>query len=231
MTVLVVLPGLDGTATLHSGFADAVGIAFERVTVIAYPHNQLLGYTELEALIRAQLPTTTPFVLLGESFSGPLAIAISAKPPANLIGLVLSTTFADSPTPVLAPLSPFTRFAPVRLLPSPVLSWWLLGRWATPQLEAALRHALHAVEPAVLRFRAAMALQARALVNCHSISVPALYLRATHDRLLSRRAGIKVVSAIQNCVVADIAGPHLLLQAAPEACARAVSDFAIRLGC
>lgn len=29
---------------------------------------------------------------------------------------------------------------------------------------------------------------------------------------------------------ADIAGPHLLLQAVPQACARAVSEFATRLG-
>src|SRR5688572_3895642 len=103
MTALVVLPGLDGTATLHTKFVASVGPAFDSVTVIPYPPNEALGYVALEALVRAQLPTATPFVLLGESFSGPVALSIAADPPPNLVGLVLSTTFAKSPVPLLSP--------------------------------------------------------------------------------------------------------------------------------
>ena len=231
MTLFVVLPGLDGTATLHGAFADAVSAASGRVTVISYPPDQLLDYAELEALIRARLPTTERFVLLGESFSGPIALSIAARPPPNLVGVVLSTTFAESPNALFSPFSSLTRFAPVRSLPLSLLSWWLLGRWATPQLEAELQSALTAVTPAVLRLRAATALRASALPHCRLISVPALYLQASHDRLLPRRAGGQIVSAIPHCATASIAGPHLLLQAAPQACARAVSDFAARLGC
>ncbi|WP_454831596.1 alpha/beta fold hydrolase [Pseudoxanthomonas wuyuanensis] len=231
MTALVVLPGLDGTATLHSAFADAVGTAFDSVAVISYPPDQPLDYTVLEGLVRAALPSVAPFVLLGESFSGPIALSIAANPPSNLVGVVLSTTFIESPAPLFSPFASFTRLAPVRVLPLPLLSWWLLGRWATPQLEAALQSALLTVTPAVLRFRAATALRARALASCRSVSVPVLYLRATNDRLLSRRAGRQIALAIPHCTTADIAGPHLLLQAVPQACACAVSEFATRLGC
>lgn len=231
MTALVVLPGLDGTATMHSPFADAVGAAFDSVAVISYPPDQALDYAALETLVRADLPSGAPFVLLGESFSGPIALSIAANPPRNLIGLVLSTTFAESPAPLFSPFASFTRLAPVRALPLSLLSWWLLGRWTTPQLEAALRGALLTVTPAVLRFRAATALRAKALVNCRAISVPVLYLRATNDRLLSQRAARQIASAIPHCTTVDITGPHLLLQAAPQACARAVSEFASRLGC
>ena len=231
MTVLLVLPGLDGTATLHAAFIDAVRAAFDRVTVISYPPDQLLDYTELEVLVRTKLPTAERFVLLGESFSGPIALSIAACPPSNLAGVVLSTTFAESPNAQLSPFSSLTRFAPVRSLPLPLLSWVLLGRWATPQLEAELQSALQAVRPAVLRLRAGSALRANALTHCRSISVPTLYLQATHDRLLPRRAGNKIVSAISHCAAANIAGPHLLLQAVPQACASEVSHFAARLGC
>ena len=231
MTALVVLPGLDGTATLHSAFADAVGTAFDFVAVISYPPDQSLDYAALEALARATLPSGVPFVLLGESFSGPIALSIAANPPPNLVGVVLSTSFIDSPTPMFSPLASLTRLAPIRALPLSLLSWWLLGRWATPQLEAALQGALLTVKPDVLRFRAATALRAKATFNCLAISVPVLYLRATNDRLLSRRAGRQVASAIPHCTTTDIAGPHLLLQAVPQACAHAVSAFASQLGC
>lgn len=228
MTSLVVLPGLDGTATLHSAFADAVAPAFDSVAVIAYPPDQALDYAALEALVRPALPTP-PFVLLGESFSGPIALAIAANPPCNLVGLVLSTTFVASPAPLFAPLASLTRVAPVRSLPLPLLSWWLLGRWATPKLETSLQNALLAVSPAVLRFRATIALRARASAGCGSIAVPVLNLRGSGDRLLSRGSGRRIVAAIPHCTTADIAGPHLLLQAAPQACARAVGEFAARL--
>lgn len=230
MTALVVLPGLDGTATLHSAFVSEVRAAFDSVSVVPYPPNQPLGYVALEALVRTALPSV-PFVLLGESFSGPIALSIAANPPSNLVGLVLSTTFATSPNPLFSTLTPLMRLAPVRALPLPLLSWWLLGRWATPQLEAALQSALLQVAPTVLRSRAAAALRANVLGQCSAISVPVLNLRATSDRLLSRRASQQLVAALPRCEGVDIAGPHLLLQAAPQACARAVGKFKSQLEC
>jgi pimeloyl-[acyl-carrier protein] methyl ester esterase len=229
MTLLVVLPGLDGTAILHAAFSEAVRTAFDSVLIISYPSDQILDYPALERLARTRLPATTPFVLLGESFSGPIALSIAAKPPSNLLGVVLSTTFAESAVPLFAPFASFTHFAPVRSLPLFLLSWWLLGRWATPQLESALQNAVLTITPEVLRSRAAIALQADVLASCRSISLPVLYLRATDDRLLSRHAGRQISEAITNCTLIDIAGPHLLLQAAPQACAQAVSEFVSRL--
>lgn len=226
MTTLVVLPGLDGTATLHAAFTDAAKSMFDSIAVVSYPPNQILDYGELEFLVRAKLPPAAPFVLLGESFSGPLALSIAADPPHNLRGVVLSTSFAKSPTPLLSPFVLFTRFAPVRSLPRTILSWWLFGRWATPQLETMLQTALLTVAPAVLRARVAMALRTNVSSRLRAVAVPLLYLRATEDRLLSQRAGEHILSAVSQCTVVEIAGPHLLLQAAPLACARAVGDFA-----
>jgi pimeloyl-ACP methyl ester carboxylesterase len=228
MTALIVLPGLDGTGTLHSHFLAACK-SFEAAIAFSYPTHQALGYDELETLVRAALPRARPFVLLGESFSGPIALSIAARPPRNLVGIVLSTTFATAPLPAMSPLAWLARFAPVRSAPFPLLSWGLLGDWATPELETSLRDALRAVSPAVLRFRAATALRTVAS-DLAGISVPALYLRATVDRLLPRSAGDHIRSLVPHCDVQDIDGPHLLLQAAPRECARVVSDFARGLG-
>ena len=226
MTALVILPGLDGTATLHTKFVELVGPEFDSVTVVPYPPDKSLDYSALEALVRSQLPQSKPFILLGESFSGPVALSIAEAPPPNLVGLILSTTFAASPVPFLSPFVALMHIAPVRALPQSLLSWLLLGRWATPQLETSLQETLQAVSPAVLRFRAATAMRANASVGLHSISNPVLYLRASHDRLLPPTASRHILSAIPQCTVADITGPHLLLQAAPEDCARAVVAFA-----
>lgn len=230
MTALVILPGLDGTASLHKAFVAAVGPAFDSVAVIPYPKEIALDYVALEALVRAQLPAVKPFVLLAESFSGPIALSIAANPPPNLAALVLSTTFAKTPVPILSPLAAFTRIAPVRALPPCLLSWLLLGRWTTPPLRASLQSALLAVSPAVLRFRAATAMRVNVSSCLNSISVPVLHLRASHDRLLPVVAGRHLLAALQQCTSVDVAGPHLLLQAAPAACARAVDAFSRRLG-
>jgi pimeloyl-ACP methyl ester carboxylesterase len=226
MTHLVILPGLDGTAALQSAFVDAIDSAFESVIVVSYPADRILDYSELELLARAALPHGVPFVLLGESFSGPIALSIAADPPPDLVGVVLSTTFARSPVPLLSPLASFTRFAPVRTLPLSLLSWCLLGRWATPQLESSLEDALLSVAPAVLRSRAAIALRVNVASRLRAISIPMLYLRATEDRLLSRSAGHQIRSVAPNVKSIDIDGPHLLLQASPQASALAVSNFA-----
>jgi pimeloyl-[acyl-carrier protein] methyl ester esterase len=127
MTALVVLPGLDGTADMLSAFANAARTHFSNVQVIAYPPDKALGYRSLEELVRAKLPTDGAFVLLGESFSGPIAISIAGDPPVGLVGLVLSTTFAKAPIPLLTPLAAFAGLAPVRRLPMALLSWFLLS--------------------------------------------------------------------------------------------------------
>ncbi|WP_296247090.1 alpha/beta hydrolase [uncultured Stenotrophomonas sp.] len=225
VTALVILPGLDGTAALHAQFVACLGDVFGSVTVLRYPPDKALDYAALEVLVRAGLPRDVPFVLLGESFSGPIALSIAADPPANLVGVVLSTTFARTPLPFFSPLAPLTRFAPVRALPLALLSWWLLGRWATPALNDALERALLEVHPAVLRQRAALAMQADVSALLTRVTLPVLYLRAEGDRLIMPGAGELILSTIKHAAVRSIAGPHLLLQACPSLAARAVRDF------
>lgn len=229
MTAVVVLPGLDGTAALLEEFCSALSNLGVPARAITYPLDRPLGYSELEQVARAQLPPSESFVLLGESFSGPLAIRIAANPPPNLVGLVLSTTFAKAPVRGLSPLAPFVRFAPTRP-PMPLLSWALLGPWSTPQLQAHLSAALRSVHPAVLRTRAAAALRVDVSVLLASIRVPALQLVASQDRLLAASASEQFAAGLPSCQTITLPGPHLLLQAATQGAAQAVAEFALGLG-
>jgi pimeloyl-[acyl-carrier protein] methyl ester esterase len=78
MTALVLLPGMDGTGALRSEFVTALAPAIQSI-VVSYPAERALGYIELEAVVRSKLPSDRSYVLLGESFSGPIAIAIAAN--------------------------------------------------------------------------------------------------------------------------------------------------------
>ena len=100
----MLLPGLDGTGKLLRALCETLK---DRINteVIAYPTNQALGYDELTQFVADRLPSQ-PFVLLGESFSGPIAIRLAAKPPAGLKGLILCGTFGKNPYPWLGWAAP-----------------------------------------------------------------------------------------------------------------------------
>src|SRR5687768_1455482 len=127
---LVLLPGMDGTGLLFADFVAALGAQVE-TQVLRYPPDEILGYAELEARVRAALPTDRPLVLLGESFSGPIAISIAATPPPNLRGLILCCTFARFPLPA-------SIKALAKLLPTPHhtssrwVSRYLFGQHQSP---------------------------------------------------------------------------------------------------
>lgn len=228
MMEVVILPGLDGTARLHDAFCSRLGALGVRAHAIAYPPDQPICYEALECLVREQLPSAGRFILLGESFSGPLAMQIAAYPPPGLVGLVLSTTFARAPVRALAPLAPFLRLAPARP-PEPLLSWFLLGPWATPDLRSALGAALRQVSPDVIRSRAAAALRVDVTALLPLVTLPVLQLVASHDRLLSRAAAAGPGRGFPDCRTVTVRGPHLLLQASSEPCAREVAAFALGL--
>jgi pimeloyl-[acyl-carrier protein] methyl ester esterase len=227
MIALRILPGLDGTTRMLTSFVSAAHAAgFDDVQAIGYPTDRILDYSQLERLAREALPREAPFVLLGESFSGPVAIAIAADPPPNLSGLVLSTTFAQAPVPLLSPFASLTRFAPTRSLPTALLSAVLLGRWSTPELRYTLRAALDDVAPAVQRARAAAAMRIDMSDRLSRIAVPTLSLKANQDRLLRAGASRQLLDGIADVRQVALDGPHLLLQTRTDACIEAIAHFA-----
>jgi pimeloyl-ACP methyl ester carboxylesterase len=116
MPTLVLLPGLDGTGQLFAEFVKVLGPHIDTL-VVPYPKDRALGYDELETLVLAALPTAGPFVVLGESFSGPLAIRIAARAPPGLAAVILSASFAKNPYPWLGWARPLAAWLPLKALP------------------------------------------------------------------------------------------------------------------
>jgi pimeloyl-ACP methyl ester carboxylesterase len=220
---LVILPGLDGTGRLLRDFRRAIG-PHARTILVSYPADQPLDYTALEAIVRSRLPTRKPFVLLAESFSGPIAISIAANRPAGLRGLILACSFARNPIPMLAPLGPSIRLLPIRWAPVALLAWTTLGRYATPTLRSELADALRRVSPSVIRKRLRLVVDVDVSPLLARVAVPILYLRASEDRLVPR-SGSYALAAMPHVRFVEIEGPHFLLQANPSTAAAYVQEF------
>jgi pimeloyl-ACP methyl ester carboxylesterase len=222
---LILLPGLHGTCALMADFRNALGHDVE-AQAIDYPRDQRLDHAQLAALVRPRLPVGKPFVLLGESFSGPVALLLAAQRPPGLRGVVLSTSFAANPRPGLARFAKYATAVPPSAFPVGVFEYFLLGRWATPKLREAFQRVLAEVKPDVLAARLVACLSVDVRATLPKIDVPILYLRGTRDRLVPASAAGLVVAGAKNVHVVDFEAPHCLLQAIPAQAAKAVLEFA-----
>jgi pimeloyl-[acyl-carrier protein] methyl ester esterase len=220
---LVLLPGLDGTGNLFRRFLDALDPGI-RTAVVSYPQDQAVDYAGLQDIVRSSLPRQEPFVLLAESFSGPIAISIAASRPSGLCGLILTCSFARNPRPWLTPLRPAVRFLPVRAAPVALLAIPAFGRFATPALRGELAAALSRVAHSVIRSRLGAVLDVDVRARLAQVDVPALYLRASEDRLVPASAADDF-AAMPRIRFDEIEGPHLLLQARPAQVAAQVQAF------
>ncbi|CAM3138202.1 Alpha/beta hydrolase family [Janthinobacterium lividum] len=216
---------MDGTARLFQRFDAALRAqAAIDTQAIAYPAAPL-DYAALEAFVRERLPRDRPFVVLAESFSGPLGAALRAEPPPGMRALVLCCSFVRNPRPMLAPLRHLLGLVPFGAMPGFALRQALLAPCSTPQLQDELAAALAQVPPSVLRQRLRAVLETDASRSFARGTLPVLYLRARHDRLVPHANALQILRLAPDAQLADIAAPHMLLQAAPEAAAVAVTAF------
>ncbi len=220
---LLLLPGLDGTGELFTPFIKALDET--DCEVIRYPPDRAMSYADHEAYVHERLPSDQPFVLLGESFSGPVAISIAARSPANLLGVILCCSFVSNPLPVFGPLGRLIGVAPAVKLPARLFAPWLYGGHATPELRRAHVRAMSTVAASTLRARVAAVLAVDYRERLRRVAVPMLYLQARKDRLIPRSA-LQSIQRIRGDVqVSGVDGPHFLLQTRAQECAVNVRSF------
>ena len=224
MLTVVLLPGMDGTGSLFEPFVTALGSEFG-IEIVRYPTTGALGYAELEAHARRSLPSEGRFVILGESFSGPIAVSIAASRPARLVGLILCSSFIRNPLPIFGLLRHFAKVLPVKLAPFAALNAALLGRFSTSQLRSMLAAAMSEVSAEALRARLRAVLSVEVSAKLKAVNVPLLYLLAKHDQLVPISALKQIQRAFPDTQVVSVEAPHFLLQAAPTEAADSVRNF------
>ena len=226
---LVLLPGLDGTGMLFDSFVSALGSEYQ-VKVVRYPSSEPLGYAELEEIARASLPQDGPFIILGESFSGPIAVSIAASCSSQLKGLVLSCSFVRNPYPIASYLKPFIGLLPITTTSTSKLRSIMLGKFATDALRSALANAIEQVSVPTIRARLRAVVDVDVSEKLAALNVPVLYLRASHDRIVPRAASETALRLKSDMRLAQLEAPHFLLQSAPNEAAKIVGSFVHEVG-
>jgi pimeloyl-[acyl-carrier protein] methyl ester esterase len=205
---VVLLPGLNGTARLLEDLRGRLE-KNRPASIIAYPTDQCLGYDALVEFLHERLPPGR-FIVLGESFSGPVAIEIAASMPERVAGLALAMSFASNPLPFGAGLA--RAWLSLRL-PRPrwAMAAALMGRSATPELKRALCETLATVSADVVKFRVEQATRVDKLASLRQVACPVLYLKGKQDWLLGDAPMREIVRTAHRCEVKEINGPHMLL--------------------
>jgi surfactin synthase thioesterase subunit len=219
-TRLVLLPGLNGSGTLFTPLLEHLNPALE-VQTLSLPAQGKQDYQTLADCLKHQLGDR-PFVLLGESFSGPLAYRLARENPPGLQGVIFAASFLSQPHPLLA-LAKYLPLPKALLKQSSLLRLFCLDQSASAGLVELLQQEIEALPPALLRARLVSLANLHAPTGC--ISLPALQLLPTQDRLVTRRASTGLQKHCSQLQPVTIDGPHFLLQSQPQACARAIEGF------
>lgn len=212
---LILLPGLHGTRHLFDPLLKVIPSHIP-TRLIEHPTDECCDYPELFHRLEGHLENETSVVLLGESFSGPLAIEYAARYPAKVRALVLCASFIGPPVPaILSYLA--TPLIWLRCpIPGIAIRTFLSGFRAPASLVRETRKAIRCNQPRVLAHRVRLTAHIRVEKSLQKCTTPILYLAAKRDRLVGPRALRRLQRIRPSIAVETFDAPHLLLQMKPR---------------
>jgi pimeloyl-ACP methyl ester carboxylesterase len=210
---IVLLPGLDGTGELFDRVVPLLE-AETRVTVLRYPGNPVigpaLGYEDYAQFVRDQIGDRH-VVLLGESFSGPIAVMVAGRHPARVMGVILAATFLQCPyagwlVRLGAPLNPC-------LAPGSLRDRILMGRYGDAALHSKIADILAAMPPGVREARLDAVSRVDVRKTFAGLSCPVLALHGNADWLVPKGPLERAVRHKAGARMVVLPGAaHMLLQ-------------------
>ncbi|MFD2205965.1 alpha/beta fold hydrolase [Kiloniella antarctica] len=219
---IVLLPGLDGMGDMFAPFLSVLD-GFE-TQIIALPNTGKQDYETLTSYVMSQLPDEA-FILVAESFSGPIAAQISAKSPPHLKGIVFVASFLSSPNRALlflAKLLPLNLLARLPLSRF-VLRFLFLGSVAGDDLMDLFQSTVKKLSPKLMKARLET-LQSLDF-ECFSSELPVVYILPSSDKLVPQFKSEQFKVCYKNVEIKIVEGPHFLLQAKPVEGAYIVTEF------
>ena len=214
------LPGLDGTGDLF----DRVTPYLRRdlaVDVARYPADPTLGYAGYVELVRHRVGAR-PVFLLGESFSGPVAVRVALQLGKQIRGIVLAATFVKNPWPGWL----IRRAAGVNptATPTRIRDAILMGHYGDAELVHKVDEIVRTLSLSVraARLRAVAGVDVRR--DFAKLRCPILVLHGRDDWLVPKSPMQNAVSKKGGARMIVMPGAHMLLQTrAREAAAEIVS--------
>ena len=218
---IVLLPGLDGTGDLFERVAERLAPDVT-VTIVRYPQDPLLGYAGYAEIVRKVIGDRNVF-LLGESFSGPVAIMVSRQLQKQVQGLVLAATFVKSPWPAYV-IRRATHVDP-RRTPRGIRDAILMGAYGDEELQKKVEEIVQTLPRSVrnARLRAVAGVDVRA--DFARVACPILVLHGRRDWLVRKSIMQKAVCDKGRARMIVIPGAHMLLQTRPAEAAAEIIHF------
>lgn len=194
--------------------------------VISYPTNRHCSAHELLGIVLSQLPNRHPYVLLAESFSGPIALKASSLHSTPPKALILCASFAMCPLPrlLIIMLWILGKAFVQRRIPRWLVRYYLLGQ-APDEIISLFYSAVSIVAPCVLARRIRVLAEFDSEYSPALKKVPILYLKAAQDRIVGSRHLCLIQRRYPTVKVIEIASPHLMLQSQPDPSMHAILNF------
>jgi len=204
------LPGLHGTTRLFDAFV-AMAPPWARCRPLSLPRE---GPQDFDSLARAFEPQVRPlegFVLIAESYSGPVAARISALLGSKLALLVLCN-----------PLTASAFLFPPRLAASLASATWvpawtaaLLMTGGDRALARAMLRQVRALPRQTLIDRISIAQRTSPADIVTHVSSPLLSILGTRDLLVRASSSRDSIGRIPYSTVVELDAPHLVIQSHP----------------
>lgn len=231
---LVLLPGLSGTSSLIQWITPLLEPHYElclvelptSITNRGQNYDSLCQY--IEQAYFAKLPESTPIWVLGESFSGPIAITLAKRHPKRVLGIILAATFATCPNNLAKQFQKLLfMLLPFRLGREKAAALFLAGTgWLTaaPAMKHEITIALNSTPVPTLAERLRTVFTCD-LSNLFPLKQPVLYLQAKHDWIVHSHA-LHTIQALQpHLKHQSLNAPHLILQFNAQESAKAIHHF------
>ncbi len=221
---VVLLPGMDG-GSLSESFLKHLPDYIEPY-LVQYPNEGDQSYERLTSQALSLMPEKEEFVLIAESFSGPIAVRIANAKLENLKGIIFVASFVNAP---LKLPQRFSKIIKLPLVRSKLFlrggQFFTFGRWTTSALNDQLYDAVNQSQPNVIQSRINSILALDDTVRFIEISCPIGYIRPTRDKLISKKLLNKMHGLKPEMLIEKVEGPHFILQTKPVECANAISKI------
>jgi pimeloyl-[acyl-carrier protein] methyl ester esterase len=222
----ILLPGIDGTGKMYGPLMDCLP---EWITpqVMSYPTQQALSYAELTEHMLQRLPEKTEFIIIAESFAGPLALMLRERIPGRVKALVLCGTFLSNPRPWLSiPAKVLLRDWMLAMEPNKFLGKVFVTGFEISDAMLDKAISIHKeVSPGVIRHRLYDVFEVDVRALYKQCPVPMLHLYGKHDHLILKYSAREFQRLRPDVHSVSIDGPHYLFQMRPQQCSAKITAF------
>jgi len=218
-TDVVLLPGLHGSTALYDAFV-ALAPPWARCLPVPLPRLGGQDVDSLAGTLEAELRRLEGFVLVGESYSGPIAARVAAVLGKKVALLVLCNPLVEMPVGLPAGLA--ATAASWTGMPAAAAAAVLAG--GDRELGRAALDGVRALPKEILEERLASAFAVTAEELAPFLSAPLLAILGTRDRLVSPDWTRALLADVPFATVVELDAPHLVVQTKPQEVWDAISD-------